>query len=71
MGGGGERTSRSLAFNEKDDVHFIGPLITRIDEFLLRREGVTMSYEQWEAPVVTKYGPGDNFGRHNDASPSR
>ena len=59
------RTSSSVALNKDEDCDFIRP-------FMDRSQKITgHEWARWEAPVVTRYKPGESFGLHNDASPTR
>lgn len=65
------RTSEALALNCIDDVAFIQPLVDRACAIIVDDDIPTYSWQCFEAPVVTRYGPGAIFARHNDASPTR
>lgn len=58
------RTSVAVALNQKDDMEFVQELVSRVSSFS------NHSWDNWEAPVVTKYDPGAVFARHGDASPT-
>ncbi len=59
------RTSQSLALNTEKDCEFIQSLVDRCSEITDHK------WNQWEAPVVTKYDEGALFAAHNDASPTK
>ena len=59
------RTSSSLALNQEQDCEFIRPLMERTYAI------TGHEWSNWEAPVVTRYRPGESFGMHNDASPTK
>ena len=60
------RTSKSIALNQEDDCEFIRNLVTRASAV-----AENQPWEQWEAPVITKYENGALFSSHNDASPTK
>jgi len=59
------RTSESLALNTPEDCDFIRNLVDRASEI------TDHPWNNWEAPVITKYSKGALFASHNDASPTR
>mmetsp|Transcript_11355 Transcript_11355/g.17035 ORF Transcript_11355/g.17035 Transcript_11355/m.17035 type:complete len:393 (-) Transcript_11355:100-1278(-) len=58
------RTSSAVSFNQVCDLEFIQPLMERVCNL------TGHDWYKWEAPVVTRYRPGECFGMHNDASPT-
>lgn len=59
------RTSQSAPLNQEEDCAFIANLVHRASDLTHH------PWDQWEAPVITKYEPGAIFGSHNDASPTK
>jgi hypothetical protein len=66
------RTSDAIALNMDRDVKLIYSFVERatlsVSAKWLRHQ---YSWQNWEAPVVTKYNIGAVFARHGDASPTR
>lgn len=60
------RTSVAIALNELEDMDVVRPLVARASAVAMNHP-----WDQWEAPVVTKYDPGAVFAKHGDASPTR
>lgn len=61
------RTSEAVAFNTDSDASFIRTLLDRVSDPAVTGHPWTA----FEAPVVTRYGTGAIFARHNDASPTK
>ena len=62
------RTSEAMAFNKSDDLPFINSIVLKACEV----SGIpNFSYENLEAPVITRYETGAIFSTHNDASPAK
>ncbi len=58
------RTSDALALNMESDYDLISKLVSRVCRI------TSHPWEQFEAPVLTRYQPGAVFATHNDASPT-
>lgn len=65
---GSARTSVAMALNFEQDMPVIRSFVDRATA-CVQLPG--FSWQQWEAPVVTRYDVGAVFARHGDASPSR
>ena len=66
------RTSDAIALNMEHDLDFIGPLVDRATACVWTSHiNRSFCWENWEAPVVTRYDNGSIFARHGDASPTR
>ena len=59
------RTSDALALNTESDYGLISNLVSRVCLITDHHP-----WEQFEAPVLTRYQPGAVFATHNDASPT-
>ena len=59
------RTSLAMAWNQEEDIPFVQTLVDRVCE------ATNHSWQDWEAPVFTKYPPWSVFSRHSDASPTK
>jgi hypothetical protein len=59
------RTSLAMAWNQKEDIPYVRALVDRVCE------STQHSWQDWEAPVFTRYPPGAIFSKHSDASPTR
>mmetsp|Transcript_26806 Transcript_26806/g.77296 ORF Transcript_26806/g.77296 Transcript_26806/m.77296 type:complete len:189 (+) Transcript_26806:765-1331(+) len=59
------RTSDALALNPESDYSLISHLVSRVCLITGHHP-----WEQFEAPVLTRYQPGAVFATHNDASPT-
>lgn len=59
------RTSDALALNMESDYDLISNLVSRVCLITGHHP-----WEQFEAPVLTRYQPGAVFATHNDASPT-
>lgn len=66
------RTSDAVALNMEQDLDLIAPLVDRATACVWTSHiNRSFSWENWEAPVVTRYDRGSIFARHGDASPTR
>jgi hypothetical protein len=59
------RTSLAMAWNQEEDISYVRTLVDRVCE------STKHTWQDWEAPVFTRYPPGAIFSKHADASPTR
>jgi 2OG-Fe(II) oxygenase superfamily len=64
---GSARTSVAMALNLEQDLPMIRSFVDRATACVQLSE---FTWQQWEAPVVTRYDVGAVFARHGDASPT-